>query len=189
VTKKGSTSRGPSSRGAARPTDFELEFPGGSESANASAIALVRTFGDLITVTNQSMSYLGVSAAGRQALAVIEGAGKPIAPTVIAQRMFVTTASTSSLLDTLERRGLVTRQPDPDDRRGVLVALTEAGQQLVDEYLPQVVALQTAIMSRLTEQERQQLLHSLAVIRETVAELDAEAIVTTARPRSKPQRT
>jgi len=108
---------------------------------------------------------------------------------VIAQRMFVTTASTSSLLDTLERRGLVTRQPDPDDRRGVLVALTEAGQQLVDEYLPQVVALQTAIMSRLTEQERQQLLHSLAVIRETVAELDAEAIVTTARPRSKPQRT
>jgi DNA-binding MarR family transcriptional regulator len=188
VTKKGSTSGSPSSRRSGAPTPFEQEFPGGSESANASAIALVRTYGALIALTNKAMGRHGISAAGRQALAIIEGAGEPLAPTVIAQRLLVTTASTSSLLDTLERKGLVTRLPDPDDRRGILVALTVTGQAMVDDFLPQVVALQTAALSGLGETDRQQLLRSLAVIQQTVAELDGEAIVTQAQPRSGPKR-
>jgi DNA-binding MarR family transcriptional regulator len=188
VTKKGSTPGGPSSRRSGAPTAFEQEFPGGSESANASVIALVRTYGALIAVTNKAMGRHGISAAGRQALAIIEGAGEPLAPTVIAQRLLVTTASTSSLLDTLERKGLVTRLPDPDDRRGVLVALTVTGQEMVDEFLPQLVALQTAALSRLSETDREQFQRSLAVIQDTVAELDSEAVVTRALPRSRPKR-
>jgi DNA-binding MarR family transcriptional regulator len=99
--------------------------------------------------------------------------------------MFITTASTTSLLDTLERRALVTRPPDPVDRRRILVALTDAGQQVVDEFLPQVVALQTAALARLSEVERAQLLRSLAVIRETVAELDGDRATAAAPRRTK----
>lgn len=39
----------------------------------------------------------------------------------------------SRLLGKLEDRGLVTQEPDPEDHRGVLVALTEAGAKLCDE--------------------------------------------------------
>jgi DNA-binding MarR family transcriptional regulator len=149
-------------------------------------IALVRTYGTVIGMTNKAMAPSGLSAAGRQALAIVEGAGGPLSPTVIAQRLFVTTASMTSLLDTLERRGLLTRLPDPDDRRKILVALTESGRHAVDLFLPQVVALQTAAMARLSEAERTQLLHYLTVIQETVAELDADEVAAAAPPRSRP---
>lgn len=184
MTKKGSSTGGPSRRSTKR-SAFEQEFPGSSESANASAIALVRTYDALIAKTNKATSLHGLSGAGRQALAVIEGAGGTLSPTLIAQRVFTTTASMTSLLDTLERRGLVARLPDPDDRRRILVTLTDAGQQTVDEFLPKVVALQTAALARLSEPEREQLLHSLAVIRETLAELDADDIADAAPRRVK----
>ena len=185
MTKKGSDSRGPSRRVT---TDFEREFPGGSESANASTIDLVRTSASVVAMLNKVMNPQGLSAAGRQALAIIEGAGGALSPTVISQRLLVTTASTTSLLDTLERRGLVTRLPDPDDRRKILVALTSEGQQVVDDFLPRIVALQTAAMAGLSETEREQLRHHLAVIQATVAELDGESIAAQALPRSTPTR-
>jgi len=119
---------------------------------------------------------------------VLEGAGGPLSPTVIAERLLVTTASTTSLLDTLERRGLVTRLPDPDDRRRQLVTLTDAGRRIVDEFLPQVVALQTAVMAGISETERTRLLRSLAAIREAITELDPDAVVAAAPRRIKRQR-
>ncbi len=188
MAKKGSTSGGSPSARIHTASDFEREFPGGSESANASVVALVRTYDALIGMTNDSASTSKLSAAGRQALAIIEGAGGPLSPTEISQRMFVTTASTTSLLDTLERRGLLARLPDPDDRRKVLVTLTNAGQQVVDEFLPRVIALQTAALSGLSEAERKQLLRHLATIRETVAEIDSDSVAKAAPRRAKPRR-
>ena len=41
-------------------------------------------------------------------------AGQPLEPTVIAERLLVTTGSMTSLLDNLEKRGLIRRQPHPD---------------------------------------------------------------------------
>lgn len=100
----------------------------------------------------------------------------------------VTTASVTSLLDTLERRELVTRSPDPDDRRKVLVELTAAGRELVEAFLPQLVAVQTAILSGLSEPQRHQLVKALTSIRTAAAELDADAVVAAARPRGTPRR-
>jgi DNA-binding MarR family transcriptional regulator len=97
-------------------------------------------------------------------------------------------ASVTSLLDTLERRGLVARLRDPDDRRKLLVSLTEEGRQIVDQFLPEVVALQTAVLVGLSEAERQRLLRSLAAIREAVAAVDADSVVAAAPRRVKPQR-
>lgn len=185
MAKKGSRTRGPSRRPAGG-TEFEREFPGGSESANASVISLVRTYNSVMAMLNRTLNPYGLSAAARQALAVIEGAGEPLSATVISQRLFVTTASTTSLLDTLERRGLVARLPDPGDRRKVLVSLTAEGQHVVDDLLPRMVALQTAVMTGLSELERAQLRRHLAVIQETVAGLDGERIAADALPRRKP---
>ncbi len=136
----------------------------------------------------KSLRRHGLSAAGAQVLGIVEGAGGPISPTVIADRLIVTTATVTSLLDTLERRGLVQRRPDPVDRRKVLVALTDEAYELVDRFLPEIVALQTAIMTGIPEVERQRLRRTLARVRTNIASLDADAVVAAAGPRRRPSR-
>lgn len=169
------------------PSAFEREFPGCSETANASLLALVGTSEAFMGMVRKALHHHGLSPAGREAIAVIEGAGEPISPTTIAERLLVTTASVTSLLDTLERRGLVVRQPDPSDRRRLLVALTDEAREILDDYLPEMVALQTAIMAGVSEQDRRHLLRTLEAIRVAIVELDAEATVATA-PRRGPSR-
>ena len=44
----------------------------------------------------------------------------------------LSSAGITSRIDRLERRGLVRRLPDPDDRRGVIVELTDEGLAVVD---------------------------------------------------------
>jgi DNA-binding MarR family transcriptional regulator len=175
---KGSGSRQPSGADA-----FDHEFPGGSESAAACQIMMARTSGVVLTALDQGLRRHGLSGAGRQALAALDGARHPLSPTTLAERLLVTTASMTSLLDTLEGRGLVARRPDPDDRRKQLVSLTRAGRALVDKILPEVVALQTAIMAGLSESDRRHLLGSLAVIRDTIAGVDPEGVAHAARRR------
>lgn len=182
MAKKGSETSRPSSA-MSEPTPFQREFPQGSESANAAMIAFVRTHDALLLLLNEMLPEYGVSQAGRQLLAVLEGAGTPLSPTVIADRLLVTTASMTSLLDTLEKRKLVTRTPDPDDRRRVLVTITPAGKKLVDKMLPEVVAVQTALFADISEADRKKFMVTLQRLRETAAELDVTAIRKAAPPR------
>jgi DNA-binding MarR family transcriptional regulator len=181
---KGSRTGGPSPR-AAR-TAFQREFPGGSESANACVVSLARTGEAVLAAIDTALRHHRLSRAGREALAVLEGAGRPLSPTDIAAQLIVTTASVTSLLDTLERRGLVERRPDPADRRRVLVVITAEGRALVDRFLPEVVALQTAALAGLSESQREQLLELLATVRAGLADLSHDDVVRSARPRRRP---
>jgi DNA-binding MarR family transcriptional regulator len=51
-------------------------------------------------------------------------------PAALADRSGCTRATMTSLIDNLEKRGLVCRRPNPQDRRGLLVALTAKGRGL-----------------------------------------------------------
>jgi DNA-binding MarR family transcriptional regulator len=152
-------------------------------------MAIVQVGERFLASTDKALRRHNLSRAGREALAVLEGAGQPLSPTTIAERLLVTTASVTSLLDTLERRGLVERRPDPGDRRKLLVAITDEGLALVDQFLPEVVALQTAAMAELSEPQRRQLVKLLATVRARLADLDPDMVVRAARPRGTPPRT
>jgi len=140
-----------------------------SASANECIVEIVRAGEAFVALANRALSGYQLSPAARQALAVLDGAGEPLSPTEIARRLIVTTASVTSLLDTLERRGLVERRPDPADRRRLLVAITPTAQAMVRQYVPEVVALQGAVMSGIGEEDRQQLIAVLTRIREAIA--------------------
>ncbi len=112
-------------------------------------------------VSRRRREVADLSPSGFQALAILEGAGERLASTVIANRLLISTASMTSLLDTLERRGLVVRDPHPQDRRKILVRLTEAGKALVDEMLPIVHGAATDVFSTLAEAEREILVELL----------------------------
>jgi len=140
-----------------------------SASANECIVGIVRAGEAFVALANRALSGYQLSPAARQALAVLDGAGEPLSPTEIARRLIVTTASVTSLLDTLERRGLVERRPDPADRRRLLVAITPPAQAMVRQYVPEVVALQGAVMSGIGEEDRQQLIAVLTRIRAAIA--------------------
>lgn len=156
---------------------FEEEFPGLSESANTTVMSLVHTADAFVAMLDGALRPMRLSRSARQALAVLDGAGGPLSPTTIAERLIVTTASITSLLDTLEGRGLVERRPDPQDRRRLLVTITPEGRTIVDRFLPQVVALQTAVMANLSEPERQQLRDLVAKVNDGMASIDPDTVI------------
>jgi DNA-binding MarR family transcriptional regulator len=72
----------------------------------------------------------------------------------------LSSAGVTSRLDRLERRGYVRRLPDPDDRRGVIVELTDEGVQIVEA----AVAANTASDLKLLEQFDAQEIATLEVL-------------------------
>lgn len=171
------------------PDTFEEQFPGGSASANAVVRALVETYDVITRFANDAMERHGLSPAARQALATIEGSGGALSQSEIAARLLTTPPSISSLVDTLERRGLVTRTRDESNRRRQIVSITAEGSELVRQFVPEAVALQTAILRDVDEKTRTALLATLATIRETTTTLDGDAIVAGTRaPRTGSRR-
>ncbi|MBB3192346.1 MarR family winged helix-turn-helix transcriptional regulator [Halomonas cerina] len=64
----------------------------------------------------------------------------------------------------LEERGLVTRRRNPEDRRSMLVTLTQAGERLRHDAEPQVAEVQEEILAPLSEDERETLCRLLTRI-------------------------
>ncbi len=164
---------------------FEAEFPGASASANAVVRAVITAGSVLIGAMAAVERQHGLSNAAAQTLAIIEGAHEPLAPSTIAARLMVTTGSMTSLLDTLERRGLVRRQPHPSDRRQLQVYLTDEGQTLVDTFLPEIVTVQTEIVAGMSEADRAAAVDLSERLAEAVTTVDVVEAASRAAPRVK----
>ena len=68
-----------------------------------------------------------------------------------------TKSTVTALVTKLEKHGYVERIPDPEDSRGVKVRLTDKGRQLRPAFESISEGLQRIILSRLTEDEAQEL--------------------------------
>jgi DNA-binding MarR family transcriptional regulator len=69
----------------------------------------------------------------------------------------LTSGTVSLRLDRLVKAGTVARAPDPGDRRGSLIRLTEEGQRLFDVIAPEHLANEDRLLSALTEDQRRTL--------------------------------
>ena len=69
----------------------------------------------------------------------------------------LTSSGTTKRLDKLEDAGLITREPDPNDRRGTLIALTDEGRELIDGVTGPHLANEARLLQALTGEEREQL--------------------------------
>ncbi|WP_372657912.1 MarR family winged helix-turn-helix transcriptional regulator [Hydrogenophaga sp.] len=92
-------------------------------------------------------------------LATLRRAGAPYAltPTLLYGATMISSGGMTNRLDRLEKAALIERQPNPEDRRGVLVALTEKGLELVNRVVPAHVENERQALSVLTEEEQIQL--------------------------------
>ena len=103
----------------------------------------------------------------------IVGPPHRLSPTRLGKGLMLTSAGVTSRLDRLERRGLVTRLPDPDDRRGVIVELTDHGLELVDAAVGANTASDEQLLSPLEPDEVRTL---EALLRKILAGLEVPEI-------------
>lgn len=75
----------------------------------------------------------------------------------LADRLGTGRAATGSVVDHLERRALVQRQPNPDDRRVWLVAITEAGRDMTARIREVDEVLRAELRHGIGREERQAL--------------------------------
>jgi DNA-binding MarR family transcriptional regulator len=97
-------------------------------------------------------------------LAALRRAGEPFerAPGELAAFTMVTTGAMTKRIDRLERDGLVTRRPSTSDGRGRVVALTNAGRELIDQAFTEHMLNERRLLDYLTPEDAAQLESLLA---------------------------
>jgi DNA-binding MarR family transcriptional regulator len=109
---------------------------------------------------------LGLNEGDYGVLAPLRRAGAPheLTPTELARHRMMTSGGMTVALDRLERKGFVARVPNPADRRGSLVRLTDAGRQVIDEAMSRHAMAEQRVVAVLDDEERARLrglLHKL----------------------------
>ena len=101
----------------------------------------------------------GISFGEYLVLAALRRAGPPyqMNPTRLFNSVILSSGAMTNRLDRLEEMDLVERLPDPSDRRGRLVALTDKGRELVDAAVVDHLANEEHLLAGLDPQERLQL--------------------------------
>jgi DNA-binding MarR family transcriptional regulator len=92
-------------------------------------------------------------------LATLRRSGEPymLSPTELYEAAMISSGGMTNRIDRLERAGLVERRSDPNDRRGKLIALTDAGRRVIDETIDRHVANEERLLSVLTPAEQEKL--------------------------------
>jgi DNA-binding MarR family transcriptional regulator len=104
-------------------------------------------------------AFAGLDPRGFDVLTSLRRAGDPyqLSPGQLMQDTMVTSGTMTNRLDRLENLGFITRETDPDDRRGSLVTLTKNGMQAVDRAMEDLLHLEEEFLTSLSRTERAQL--------------------------------
>ncbi|WP_329534153.1 MarR family transcriptional regulator [Streptomyces sp. NBC_01450] len=117
---------------------------------------LARTMGDRM---EKAYAPHGISRGEFDVLATLRRSDAPytLSPRQLSATLMLTTGGMTGRLDKLERAGLLRRSPDPHDRRGLQVTLTDKGLRLIDEAVTAGLAVQTEALAHLDEERAGQL--------------------------------
>src|SRR4051794_30173501 len=90
----------------------------------------------------------------------------------LARHSFVTGQTMADMVTTLLDRELIERHRDPADRRRLVIGLTPAGRELLARLRPQVSALQSRMLSRLSREQSVDLRYLLEQCRDALRDGD-----------------
>ncbi|HTP15355.1 MAG TPA: MarR family transcriptional regulator [Streptosporangiaceae bacterium] len=99
-------------------------------------------------------------------LSALRRQGQPyrLSPGGLLRATLVTSGTMTNRIDRLARAGLVCRHPDPQDKRGVLVALTDRGREAADAALADLLMSERELLTGLDDAQRGQLAGLLRVL-------------------------
>jgi DNA-binding MarR family transcriptional regulator len=109
----------------------------------------------------------GLEPGWHDVLATLRRAGPPyrLRPTEFTGALMLTSSGTTKRLDRLEQAGLITRGPDPADRRGTLITLTPKGHELIDNVTEAHLDNERRLLASLSDAEQRRLADLLRKLR------------------------
>lgn len=84
---------------------------------------------------------------------------------LVARHLGLTTASASKLIDALVKQRLITREDSPEDRRKVVLVITEAGQLALEAARMATLGRLSELLAGLEEEERSIVLRAMSILR------------------------
>jgi DNA-binding MarR family transcriptional regulator len=107
----------------------------------------------------RELARFGVNLNEFNVLAALRRAGAPyqLSPAELSRTLLLTSGGLTKRIDRLHRVGLVTRVPDPEDGRGLLVGLTEPGNRMLTEAMTAHIQNENKALAALTHEEGDQL--------------------------------
>lgn len=142
-------------------TALQREFPQLDRRATEVLINLIRTDSLLTTALNRRFRRFGLSLSGFNALVILRQAPGGVNPHEIADRLLVTRAAVTAILDALESKKLIRRERSDSDGRRSLIEITDHGRKVLDNLLPEHFAAERAMVSVLGANEKEILISLL----------------------------
>ena len=112
----------------------------------------------------------GITPADFPVLVTLRRRQEPVTKTQISEEIGLTTGTVSVRVDRLVALGLAVRDADPSDARVRWVRLTAEGSRLIDDLIPQHLAVEEQLLAGLRRKDRQRLAADLSVL---LADLEA----------------
>lgn len=107
----------------------------------------------------RELARFGVNLNEFNVLAALRRSGAPyeLAPAELSRTLLLTSGGLTKRVDRLHRAGLVKRTPDPEDGRGLLVSLTERGNETLNQAMTAHIRNEDKALAALTPEEGDQL--------------------------------
>ena len=141
--------------------DHARRFPGADKLATECVVNLIRTESLVAAELNSRLRRFGLTGSTFNVLMILDRAPEPLSPHQLGERLLVTRGTVTGLLDTLQRQALLRRVPHPDDRRMLLIELTERGRSVLRRSRRTHFPAQTDMLSVLSDSEKETLVRLL----------------------------
>ncbi|MFD6874461.1 MULTISPECIES: MarR family winged helix-turn-helix transcriptional regulator [unclassified Streptomyces] len=117
---------------------------------------ITKAMGDAM---ERTYNRYGISRGEFDVVATLRRSGAPytLSPRQLSATLMLTTGGMTGRLDKLEKAGLLGRSPDPHDRRGLQVTISDRGLALIDEAVTAGLEVQRAALAGLDGEEVEQL--------------------------------
>src|SRR5271170_7760979 len=126
-------------------------------------LVLARAYGSMVDYIEGSITAQGLGLSDFMVLEVLLHKG-PLTISAIGEKVLLASASMTSAIDRLEKRGLVQRRSCSSDRRIRLVELTDCGKTFIEEIFARHEKDLEAVTSGLSDEERQVMYEGLKKI-------------------------
>lgn len=135
-------------------------------------VGLLRIGDQLDNRLSRLFRELGLTLSRFNVLRILALADSPLTCGEIGERMIHIVPAITSLVDHLEKKGLVERHRCVEDRRVVYVRITKAGRKLSDEAMTPLADIEDRLLSKLSRSELKCLSGLLEKVRESIAAVE-----------------
>ncbi|NIY81153.1 MarR family transcriptional regulator [Celeribacter sp. HF31] len=141
------------------PDDIRAQWGRERPNLDTEPMALIGRMGRLVRALTAEMEATfarhGLNGASFDLLATLRRSGDPYALTAgeLMAQMMITSGTVTNRINRLEAQGLVVRRSDKDDARRAIVALTEAGFEVIERAVEDHVATQKRLTEMLSAEE------------------------------------